>query len=110
MLAKTLTWILAALVPLDEADDEEHQDEQSDGAHQPNEPALRGDVHVSTGHGYKTHKDSARLFKKIFFKKGYVGVVNGGSHEAMQICNDRQKQRGRMRGGHGKSQMRFFSE
>lgn len=45
-----LTWIFAALVPLDEADDEQDEDEQSDGRHQTDEPALSGDVHLRTHH------------------------------------------------------------
>lgn len=45
------TWILSPFVPLDEADDEEHEDEESDGTHETDEPALRGDVYLPAGHG-----------------------------------------------------------
>lgn len=43
------TWVFAALVSLDKAHDEEHQDEQSNGAHQSNKPALGGDVYLPAG-------------------------------------------------------------
>lgn len=46
--SSSLTRILPALVPLDEADDEQDEDEQSDGRHQTDEPALSGDVHLRT--------------------------------------------------------------
>lgn len=44
------TWVFASLVPLDEADDEQDKDEESDGAHEADEPALSGDVHLSASH------------------------------------------------------------
>lgn len=47
-----VTWIFASFVPLDEADYEKDQDEESYGAHQPDKPALGGDVHLSAGYGY----------------------------------------------------------
>lgn len=39
-----LTWVLAAPTPLDETDDEQDQHQEGDGAHQPDEPALGGEV------------------------------------------------------------------
>lgn len=47
-----LTRVLPSLIPLDEADNEEDQDEQSDGTHEANEPALSGDVHLSARHSW----------------------------------------------------------
>lgn len=44
-----LTWVLAAATPLDEADDEQDQHQEGDGAHEPNEPALGGDVGLVVG-------------------------------------------------------------
>lgn len=46
-----LTWILPAAAPLDEADDEQDEHEEGDGAHEADEPALRGDVHLVLGVG-----------------------------------------------------------
>lgn len=47
-----LTRVLSSLIPLDEADNEEDQDEQSDGTHQADEPSLSGDVHLSARHSW----------------------------------------------------------
>lgn len=41
-----LTWVLSSTTPLDETDDEEDQDDKGDGAHQSDEPALRGYVYL----------------------------------------------------------------
>lgn len=41
-----LTWVLSSFVPVDEAGDEHDQCEESDGAHQADEPALRRDSAV----------------------------------------------------------------
>lgn len=49
------TWIFAAFVPLDEAHNEQDQDEEGNGAHQPNEPALSGDVHLPAGCSWVGH-------------------------------------------------------
>lgn len=46
------TWVFASLVPLNEADDEEDEDEESDGTHQADEPALSSDVHLSGWHSW----------------------------------------------------------
>lgn len=46
-----LTWVLPPTAPLDEADDEEDEHEEGDGAHEADEPALRGDVHLVLGVG-----------------------------------------------------------
>lgn len=51
-IAAELTWVFPSLVPLDEADNEEDQDEQGDGTHQADEPSLSSDVHLSAGHGW----------------------------------------------------------
>lgn len=40
------TWILPSSTPLDEANDEKDEDDEGDGAHQTDEPALRGNVHT----------------------------------------------------------------
>lgn len=45
-----LTGVFPSLIPLNEADNEEDQDEQSDGAHEANEPSLSGDVNLSARH------------------------------------------------------------
>ena len=44
-----LTWIFPTSAPLDEADDQQNKDQESYGAHQPDEPALCCDVHVILG-------------------------------------------------------------
>lgn len=44
-----LTWVLAASTPLDEADDEQDQHQERNGTHEPDEPALGGDVRVVVG-------------------------------------------------------------
>lgn len=38
------TWVLATATPLDETDDEQDEHQEGDGTHEPNEPALGGDV------------------------------------------------------------------
>ena len=50
--ALLLTGVLPSLIPLDEADNEEDQDEQSDGTHEADEPSLSGDVHLSACHSW----------------------------------------------------------
>lgn len=52
MLVQLLTRVFSSLIPLDEADNEEDQDEQSDGTHEANEPSLSGDVHLSACHSW----------------------------------------------------------
>ena len=47
-----LTGVFPSLIPLDEADNEEDQDEQSDGTHEADEPSLSGDVHLSARHSW----------------------------------------------------------
>lgn len=44
-----LTWVFATSTPLDEADDEQDQHQEGDGTHEPNEPALGGDVCLVIG-------------------------------------------------------------
>ena len=46
------TWVFASLVSLDEADNEEDEDEEGNGTHEADEPALCSNVHLPTGHGY----------------------------------------------------------
>lgn len=48
-----LTWVLAASTPLDETDDEQGQHQEGDGTHEPNEPALGGDVRLVVGVGWR---------------------------------------------------------
>lgn len=43
------TWVLATSTPLDETDDKQDQHQEGDGAHEPNEPALGGDVGLAVG-------------------------------------------------------------
>lgn len=52
------TWIFASFVPLDEAHDEQDQDEERDGAHQPDEPPLSGNVHLPAGCSWGEHRGS----------------------------------------------------
>lgn len=40
------TRVFSTTAPLDEADDEQDEDDEGDGTHQPDEPALSGDVHL----------------------------------------------------------------
>lgn len=44
-----LTWVLATTTPLDEADDEKDQHQKGDGTHEPDEPALGGNVCLVIG-------------------------------------------------------------
>lgn len=44
-----VTWVLSAFVPVDEAGDEHDQREESDGAHQADEPALGRDSTIHPG-------------------------------------------------------------
>lgn len=44
-----LTWVLAPSTPLDEADNEQDQNKECDGTHEPDEPALGGDVGLVVG-------------------------------------------------------------
>lgn len=46
-----LTWVLPTTAPLDEADDEQDEHEEGDGAHEADEPTLSGDVHLVLGVG-----------------------------------------------------------
>lgn len=41
-----LTWVFSTTTSLDEAHDEQDQDDEGDGTHQADEPALSGDVHL----------------------------------------------------------------
>lgn len=43
------TWILSAFVPVDEAGDQDDECEESDGAHQADEPTLAGYSCVDAG-------------------------------------------------------------
>lgn len=43
------TWVLATSTPLDETDDKQDQHQEGDGTHEPNEPALGGDVGLVVG-------------------------------------------------------------
>lgn len=52
------TWIFASFVPLDEAHDEQDQDKERDGAHQPDEPPLSGNVHLPAGCSCGEHRGS----------------------------------------------------
>lgn len=40
------TWVFTPSAPLDEADYEEDEHDESHGTHDPDEPALSGDVHL----------------------------------------------------------------
>lgn len=59
------TWIFSTLVSLDEAHYEKHQDEESDGTHQSNKPALGSNVYLPAGYGWRekeegeAHRDKA---------------------------------------------------
>lgn len=44
-----LTWVLATSTPLDKADNEQDQHQKGDGTHEPDEPALGGDVCLVIG-------------------------------------------------------------
>lgn len=44
-----LTWVLAAAASLDETDDEQDEHQEGDGTHEPDEPALGGDVRLVVG-------------------------------------------------------------
>lgn len=44
-----LTWVLPSSAPLNEANYQQNEDQESYGTHQPDEPALGRDVHVVLG-------------------------------------------------------------
>lgn len=44
--ASGLTWVFPTATPLDEADDEQDQNDEGDGTHQADEPALGRNVHL----------------------------------------------------------------
>lgn len=46
---KMVTWVLSSSALFYEADDEQDDHQQSNGAHQSNEPALGGNVHLFPG-------------------------------------------------------------
>lgn len=56
-----LTRVFPSFIPLDEADNEQDQDEQSDGAHEADEPPLGGDVHLSARHGCCKEKAGLKM-------------------------------------------------
>lgn len=41
-----LTWVFSTATPLDEAHNEQDEDDEGDGTHEADEPALSGDVHL----------------------------------------------------------------
>lgn len=53
LLRGALTWVLPSSAPLNEANDQQNEDQESDGTHQPDEPALGRDVHVVLGVGWE---------------------------------------------------------
>lgn len=61
-IAAKLTWVFPSLVPLDEADNEEDQDEQGDGTHQADEPSLSSNVHLSASHGWPGGRGKLSFF------------------------------------------------
>lgn len=63
-----LTWIFSTFVPLDEAHDEQDQDEERDGAHQPDEPSLSGDVHLPVGCGWTHRRETVSTGCHFYFR------------------------------------------
>lgn len=62
-----LTRVFPSFVPLDEADNEEDQDEQSDGTHEPNEPSLSGDIHLPARHSCPEERRRLNTHRRIVF-------------------------------------------
>lgn len=67
------TWIFAAFVPLDEAHNEQDQDEEGNGAHQPDEPPLSGDVDLPAGCSWVEHS------------RGLSAAIGAGSLWAIKL-------------------------
>lgn len=53
------TRVFPSLIPLDKADNEEDQDEESDGTHEADEPSLSGNVYLSARHSWS--KEETKL-------------------------------------------------
>lgn len=72
MLVQLLTRVFPSFIPLNEADDEEDQDEQSDGTHEANEPSLSGDVHLSACHSWPEEERALSIiwFLNSLFLRG----------------------------------------
>lgn len=62
-----LTWVFPSFIPLDEADDEEDEDQQSDGTHEANEPSLSGDVHLSACHSWPEEERKTSFMAALYF-------------------------------------------
>lgn len=69
VLLSQLTRVFSSLIPLNEADDEQDQDEQSDGTHEADEPSLGGDVDLSARHSWPEDRRKTQhvSFKEIHF-------------------------------------------
>ena len=50
---ETPTWIFASFAPLDEAEDEQQEQQQHDGAHQADEPTLGGEAPLHLHHRWR---------------------------------------------------------
>lgn len=79
---RAVTWIFSTFVPLDEAHDEEDQDEERDGTHQPDEPSLSGNVHLPVGCSWTHRRQTVSTGCHFYFraaktnkKKKSVGSV-----------------------------------
>lgn len=70
MFVLHLTRVFSSFIPLNEADNENNQDEESDGTHESNEPSLSGDVHLSACHSWpeENHKNNIIFMTGILFK------------------------------------------
>lgn len=62
---KVPTWVFSSLVSLYEADDEEDEDEESDGTHQADEPALSSNIHLSGCHSWSGRGKEENI-RKLF--------------------------------------------
>ena len=64
-----LTWVLSPFTPLDEAEDEQYQQQQHDGAHHADKPALRRKALLHLRHGCtgKRRREVERTESEVFF-------------------------------------------
>lgn len=56
-----LTWVFPSSAPLNEANNQQNEDQEGDGTHQPDEPALGRDVHVVLGVSWEENGERKKL-------------------------------------------------
>lgn len=68
----TLAWVLSPFTSLDEAEDEQYQQQQHDGAHNADKPALRCEAWLHLRHSFKGKRRARWKAERVreFFVKG----------------------------------------